>query len=65
MGKDDFREKTRLLCTFCGGKTCKHENWLKCADPAIQGLHSNWINADIVASQRLSDRLIAQFSIVE
>ncbi|CDW87041.1 protein tyrosine phosphatase domain-containing protein 1 [Stylonychia lemnae] len=60
-----FDEKTKLHCQFCGGKTCKHENWTRCPTPAIQGLHSNWINDNVIASQRLSDRLIHQFEIIK
>ena len=34
-------------------------------NPAIRGLNSNWINEKIIASQRLSDRLINEFDIIE
>lgn len=60
-----FEEKTKLHCRFCGGKTCKHEDWTKCVNPAIEGLHSNWINEHIIGSQRLSDRLIKEFDILK
>lgn len=46
----NFEEKTKLHCRFCGGKTCKHENWKLVKNPAIEGLHSNWINDNVIAS---------------
>ena len=36
-----------------------------CKNPAIKGLNSNWINDKIIASQRPSDRLIAEYGIIE
>lgn len=54
-----------MICQFCGGKSCKHEDWTKCESPAIKGLHSNWINDKIIASQRLSDRLIDKYKIID
>ena len=50
MYGDDFREKTKIHCRFCGGKSCKHENWKLCTNPAIEGLHSNWINENVIAA---------------
>ena len=50
MYGDDFREKTKIHCRFCGGKSCKHENWKLCTNPAIEGLHSNWINDNVIAA---------------
>ncbi len=47
---DDFEEKTKIHCRFCGGKSCKHENWKLSNNPAIEGLNSNWINDKIIAS---------------
>eukprot|EP00347_Sterkiella_histriomuscorum_P013220 403365547 len=61
----DFDEKTKIHCQFCGGKSCKHENWTRCVNPAFKGLHSNWVNDNVVASQRLSDRIIHEFKIIE
>jgi hypothetical protein len=60
-----FTEKTQLHCRFCGGSSCKHEDWTKCTNPAIKGLHSNWITDHLIASQRLSDRIIKEYSVVE
>lgn len=62
--KSTYDNKNRFLCQFCGGKGCKHEDWTQCKRPAIKGLNSNWINNDIVASQRLSARLIKEYDIV-
>ena len=47
------------------GKWCKHENWKLCEKPAIRGLHSEWVEGVIVGSQRLSDRLIKEFNIID
>jgi len=60
----EYEDKNSMICRFCGGKTCDQENWLKITRPAIKGLNSNWINEDIVASQRLSTRLIKEFDII-
>lgn len=60
-----FKPPNRFVCRFCGGKECKHENWKNVENPAIEGLNSNWINDDIVASQRLSDRLIHEYRIID
>ena len=57
-------KKNSFICNFCGGKGCNHEDWTRCKNPAIRGLHSNWINSDIIASQRLSNRLIKEFDII-
>ena len=55
----NFEKRLKYVCTFgCMGKYCKHENWLNCANPAIKGLHSEWVMDLIIGSQRLSDRLI-------
>lgn len=61
----EVENKNSFICRFCGGKSCKHEDWTKCKNPAIQGLHSNWINEQIIASQRLSNRLIKEFDIIK
>jgi hypothetical protein len=31
----NFDNITKLHCTFCGGKSCKHENWKNTINPAI------------------------------
>jgi hypothetical protein len=48
--KENYVEKSRLLCTFCGGASCKHEDWTKIKNPAVKGLNSNFITEDIIAS---------------
>jgi len=50
---------------MCNGKNCKHENWKLIKHPAIEGLNSNFITNTIIASQRLSERLINEFNIIE
>ena len=59
-----FEEKTKFICKFCGGPPCPHEDWTRIKRPAIKGLNSNWINDDIVASQRLGEKLIKQHDII-
>lgn len=60
----DFPKKVKAICRFCGGRSCPKENWKKCAEPAVQGLHSNWVTPHIIASQRLSNRLIEEYDIM-
>lgn len=62
---EKFDNINKLICRFWGGKKWKNENWKLCKDPAIKGLNSNWITDKIIASQRLSDRLIEEFDIVQ
>lgn len=59
-----FKNKGAMVCTFCFGKACKHEDWTRCKKPAIRGLHSEWVMEKFVASQRPSDRLIDEFNII-
>jgi len=47
------------------GKMCKHENYKNCANPAIDGLHSEWVFNLMIGSQRLSDRLIKEYDMIE
>ena len=55
-----------LLCRFCGGRACRHEDWQKQKQKsALKGLHSTWICDQIVASQRPSSRLIKEHGIVQ
>lgn len=58
-----------IQCFFCQGKKCKHENYEKtvttaASQVAIHGLNSHWVTPNIIASQRLSSRLIAEFKIL-
>lgn len=62
---EDWKNKSQLICMTCRGKSCKHENWKLCTNPAIKGLNSNWINDNIIASQRPSDRLIEEFDMIK
>jgi hypothetical protein len=61
----EFDRKTKLHCSVaCMGKWCKHENWKKCDNPAIKGLHSEWVEDLMIGSQRLSNRLIKEYDII-
>jgi len=60
-----FTRVTPLICAFCGGKSCKHENWLTHPTSAIKGLNSDWITDNILATQRPSSRIIAEYKIIE
>lgn len=65
------RTRQRIHCSFfCGGRRCKFERWSalnrdqqeKCA---IQGLISNWVGEDLIASQRPSSSLFPKFSLIQ
>jgi len=60
-----FKQKDTFICKFCGGKTCKHENYLTYPNSAIKGLNSDWITNNILATQRPSTRIIKQFDIIK
>ena len=60
----EFSKKSRFLCTFCGGKKCKHENYLNHPKAVIKGLNSDWITDRFLAMQRPSSRLIKEFDII-
>ena len=67
LRKKFFHEfKDKLRCFFCGGKNCKHENYLnnKSNNNAIEGLNSNYITDNIIASQRPSEVLIEKYKVV-
>ncbi len=54
-----------VICLFCGGASCKRENWELQQEPsAIRGLHSSWITDDVLAMQRPSSRLLREFGII-
>ena len=58
-----------IQCFFCQGKNCKHENYTKTIQTpdskvALHGLNSHWVTDNIVASQRLSSRIINEFKIL-
>ncbi len=59
-----FNTRNKLRCMFCGGKGCRHENYKRNKNPAIIGLHSDWIDDNIIASQRLSSRIIQQHDVL-
>lgn len=59
-----FRFKDKLKCIFCGGKSCKHEDWKNHGNPAVTGLNSDLIDNVIFASQRPSTFLIKKFDLI-
>jgi len=63
--KNTFKLKDQFQCLFCGGKTCKHEDYKNHPNPAITGLHSDLIDDNIYASQRISTILIKKFNLIE
>jgi hypothetical protein len=63
--KTHWVPKDKLHCYFCGGEKCKHENWKNCDNPAITGLHSNFITEEVIASQRPSTILIQEHNLIE
>ena len=61
--------RQQVHCKFCGGKSCRHEDWTRALDVrnthiAFQGLHSNWVENWAVASQRLATSLIEEFDLI-
>ena len=66
--KHFFHEfKDKLRCIFCGGKKCKHENYKTNLNNnnAIEGLNSNFITENIIASQRPSEKLIQKYNLIQ
>ena len=59
-----FSLKETFICTFCGGKNCKHENYKNHQNPAIIGLNSDQIDDNIYASQRPANSLIKEFNLI-
>ena len=63
MWQLDSNEHRSLICRFCGGPTCKREDWTKQPDyetsAAIRGLHSSFVLPTVIGMQRPSSRLIA------
>ncbi len=61
-----YEFKDKLRCFFCGGRKCKHENYLNniINNNAIEGLNSNFITENIIASQRPSEILIDKYKLV-
>lgn len=56
--------KDTLLCCFCGGLSCKHENYLNHPKPYIKGLNSDLISHNLIASQRISTTLIEKYDLI-
>lgn len=52
------------MCTFCFGRNCKVEDWKRCKEPCITGLHSNLVGENLLATARLSNRKIKEFDIL-
>ena len=63
----DSNEHRSLICRFCGGPSCKHEDWTRQPQhetaSSIRGLHSSYILPTLIGMQRPSSRLIALHSI--
>lgn len=62
-----FKSGLKFLCHFCGGKSCKHENWKK--NPrnpqGLDGLNCDWIHDQILATQRPSSRIIKEYNLID
>ena len=66
--KKFFHEfKDKLRCFFCGGRNCKHENYINNIknNNAIEGLNSNFITENVIASQRPSEILIQKYKLIQ
>ena len=59
-----FTYKSVMICMFCGGKACKHEDFTLHKNPAIYGLNSDKIDDNIYASQRPANSLIEKYNLV-
>jgi hypothetical protein len=55
----------RVVCAFEGGKSCRHENWLRQTDGsnAFKGMHCSWVGNHCLAMQRPSTKINAEFNI--
>ncbi|KPI88968.1 putative phosphatase [Leptomonas seymouri] len=70
--QDDWldRARQRVHCSLmCGGTKCRHESWEAMPEEAkraaaIEGLHSNWVGDDVIASQRPSTSLFVKYPII-
>lgn len=70
---DSFIDRARqgVHCSlFCGGSKCKHESWEAFiakpdANPAIEGLNSNWVGDHVVAAQRPSTSLFIKYPLIQ
>lgn len=60
-----FNGGLKFLCNFCGGKSCKHENWKTQEKSAIIGLNSSWVTDNILACQRPSSRIIREHGLIK
>ena len=61
-----YKSKSVLICIFCGGDKCMHENYLEHpTHNAIIGLNSDQVDENLFASQRPSNILIEQFNLIE
>jgi hypothetical protein len=70
VAKPKPTKKERLHCCLVCRKKCRHEDYslnlhVPNSHNAIDGLHSNWVDDSIIASQRPSKRLIEKFDIVK
>ena len=59
-----FSLKETFICVFCGGKSCKHEDYRNHQNPAIKGLNSDKIDDNIYASQRPANSLIKEHNLI-
>lgn len=70
--QDDWLDRARqgVHCSLlCGGAKCRHESWDAMTEEAkraaaIEGLHSNWVGDDVIASQRPSTSLFVKYPII-
>jgi protein tyrosine phosphatase domain-containing protein 1 len=60
-----YELKDKFRCLFCGGASCKHENWKGNPNTVIIGLNCDQITEDLLASQRPSTVLINEYGLVK
>lgn len=70
--QDSWLDRVRqgVHCSvFCGGQKCKYERWSALSPEvqhgcAIEGLNSNWVGDDVIASQRPSTSLFLKHLLI-
>ena len=64
-GKPLYELKDKFRCIFCGGETCKHEDWTRNLNTVMQGLNCDQITHDLYAAQRPSTILIEEYNLIK
>lgn len=63
-----FDQKEKIRCMFCRGSSCNRcgiTAYLTQTNPALEKLHSSWIDDNILAMQRPHDALFKDSNLIE